>query len=80
MSKYICIGCGHIIDLDVGVEAKEIAPNMNSLLQTGCGWHKSTTERPKVLGIAPGTNWNDVPEEFVCPSCRNPKSYFEDAD
>lgn len=24
-------------------------------------------------GIAPGTNWADIPEEFVCPECGTPK-------
>ncbi|MBR0568948.1 rubredoxin [Azoarcus sp. L1K30] len=25
-------------------------------------------------GIAPGTLWADVPEDFVCPDCGTPKS------
>ena len=27
-------------------------------------------------GIAPGTRWEDVPESWVCPLCRAPKSDF----
>lgn len=27
-------------------------------------------------GIAPGTRWEDVPENWVCPLCRAPKSDF----
>jgi rubredoxin len=25
-------------------------------------------------GIAPGTLWADVPEDFICPECGTPKS------
>jgi rubredoxin len=28
-------------------------------------------------GIAPGTRWEDVPEDWVCPDCGAAKSEFE---
>jgi rubredoxin len=28
-------------------------------------------------GIAPGTKWEDVPDDFVCPLCGAEKSIFE---
>lgn len=28
-------------------------------------------------GIAPGTKWEDIPEDFVCPDCGVGKSEFE---
>ena len=28
-------------------------------------------------GIAPGTRWEDVPENWKCPDCGAPKSDFE---
>jgi rubredoxin len=28
-------------------------------------------------GIAPGTRWDDVPEDWVCPDCGTPKDMFE---
>jgi rubredoxin len=28
-------------------------------------------------GIAPGTRWEDVPQDWVCPDCGTPKSGFE---
>lgn len=28
-------------------------------------------------GIAPGTRWEDVPAEWVCPDCKVPKADFE---
>ncbi|UCV23649.1 rubredoxin [Ferribacterium limneticum] len=27
-------------------------------------------------GIPPGTKWEDVPENWECPDCGNPKSVF----
>ncbi|MFA5524987.1 MAG: rubredoxin [Tissierellales bacterium] len=27
-------------------------------------------------GIPPGTRWEDVPEDWECPDCGNPKSAF----
>lgn len=31
-------------------------------------------------GIAPGTRWEDVPEDFVCPDCGVSKEEFELAE
>lgn len=28
-------------------------------------------------GLAPGTRWEDVPEDWECPDCGMPKSDFE---
>lgn len=29
-------------------------------------------------GVAPGTAWEDVPEDFVCPDCGVGKDMFEE--
>ena len=29
-------------------------------------------------GIAPGTAWEDIPDDWVCPVCRLDKSAFEE--
>jgi hypothetical protein len=29
-------------------------------------------------GIAPGTKWEDIPDDFTCPLCGAPKSAFEE--
>lgn len=29
------------------------------------------------LGIAPGTKWEDIPDDFVCPKCGAPKDMFK---
>lgn len=28
-------------------------------------------------GIAPGTRWLDIPDDWVCPECGAPKSDFQ---
>lgn len=28
-------------------------------------------------GIAPGTKWEDVPEDYLCPLCMVGKEYFQ---
>lgn len=28
-------------------------------------------------GIAPGTKWEEIPEDWVCPICSLTKDYFE---
>jgi rubredoxin len=28
-------------------------------------------------GIAPGTLWKDIPEDWTCPDCGNDKNSFE---
>ena len=29
-------------------------------------------------GIAPGTKWEDVPDDFLCPVCGLEKAFFEE--
>lgn len=29
-------------------------------------------------GIAPGTKWEDVPDDFLCPVCGLEKEFFEE--
>lgn len=31
-------------------------------------------------GIAPGTPWEDVPDDFICPDCGTPKAGFMNWD
>lgn len=50
---------------------------MNSYQCSVCGF---TYEEEKGLsdhGIAPGTKWEDIPEDFVCPLCGVGKDMFE---
>jgi len=42
-----------------------------------CGWEYNETKGDPEHGIAPGTKFEDVPEDFICPLCKHPKSDFE---
>lgn len=41
-----------------------------------CGWIYSEKDGAPEEGIAPGTAWEDVPEDWVCPDCGMDKSDF----
>jgi len=42
-----------------------------------CGFIYDEAEGWEDDGIAAGTRWEDVPEDWVCPECGTPKSDFE---
>ena len=42
-----------------------------------CGWIYDEAEGYEEEDIAPGTRWEDVPEDFVCPECGVGKDDFE---
>lgn len=42
-----------------------------------CGFIYDEAEGLPDQGIAAGTRWEDVPEDWVCPECATPKSDFE---
>ena len=44
---------------------------------TVCGFVYDEAEGYADGGIAPGTKWEDVPEDFTCPLCGIDKSMFE---
>jgi rubredoxin len=39
-----------------------------------CGWVYDEALGDEEHGIAPGTRWADVPDDFVCPECGVPKA------
>ncbi len=41
-----------------------------------CGWGYDEAEGYPEGGIAPGTKWEEVPEEFLCPLCSVDKEQF----
>ena len=41
-----------------------------------CGWEHDPTVGVAESGIAPGTAWEDVPADFVCPLCGVGKDEF----
>ena len=45
-----------------------------------CGWEYDESEGYPEGGIAPGTKWEDVPEDFTCPLCGVDKDQFSEAE
>ncbi|WP_454918802.1 rubredoxin [Xanthobacter sediminis] len=43
----------------------------------GCGFSYDEALGLPEHGIAAGTRWEDIPEDWVCPDCGTPKSLFE---
>lgn len=41
-----------------------------------CGFVYDEALGHPASGIAPGTKWEDVPGDWECPDCGNPKSAF----
>ena len=39
-----------------------------------CGYLYDESEGDPLEGLAPGTRWEDVPEDWICPMCGTPKS------
>ena len=44
-----------------------------------CGWEYDEAQGYPEAGIAPGTKWEDVPEDFECPLCFVGKDQFSKA-
>lgn len=49
---------------------------MRKYICTVCGYDYEEAEGDPARGIAPGTKWEDVPEDWVCPVCGADKSMF----
>lgn len=45
-----------------------------------CGWEYDPAAGAEEAGIAPGTAWEDVPADFVCPLCGVGKDEFSEAE
>ena len=44
---------------------------------TVCAYVYDEEQGDPESGIAPGTKWEDVPEDYLCPLCKVGKEYFE---
>ena len=42
-----------------------------------CGYIYDEEKGCPDVGIAPGTKWEDVPDDFICPECGAAKDEFE---
>lgn len=47
------------------------------MICTICGWIYSPELGDPDNDVAAGTQWEDVPENWICPECAAPKSVFE---
>ena len=45
-----------------------------------CGWEYDEEKGYPEGGIAPGTKWEDVPEDFECPLCNVGKDQFSEVE
>ena len=43
-----------------------------------CGWEYDPAVGVEEMDIAPGTAWEDVPDDFVCPLCGVGKEEFSE--
>ena len=43
-----------------------------------CGWEYDEEAGYEYAGIAPGTPWAEVAEDFECPLCGAPKDKFSE--
>ena len=42
-----------------------------------CGWVYEEEKGAPEVGLAPGTRWEDNPEDWICPDCAAGKEDFE---
>lgn len=50
---------------------------MDSYVCTACGYVYDPHEGDKENGVQPGTSFQDIPEDWVCPVCGLGKDAFE---
>lgn len=50
---------------------------MNKWICVVCGFVYDEAEGMPEHGIAPGTRFTDLPEDWECPECGSPKDAFE---
>ncbi|KRQ87493.1 Rubredoxin [Caloramator mitchellensis] len=50
---------------------------MDKYLCAACGYVYDPATGDPDNGIAPGTKFEDIPEDWVCPLCGLPKTEFE---
>ena len=47
---------------------------------TICNYIYDEAAGDEAIGIAPGTKWEDLPEDYLCPICSVGKDQFEKED
>ena len=62
--------------MELGQVDEDTRP-LKRLMCLGCGFSYDEALGLPHRGLAPGTRWEDVPDDWVCPDCGTPKSGFE---
>ena len=50
---------------------------MKAWMCMNCGWVYDQAKGDPMGGIAPGTAWDDVPDDWKCPDCGALKAEFD---
>lgn len=58
-------------------QTAEAASAARTLMCVLCGFVYDESEGLPDEGIAPGTRWEDIPEDWACPECGAGKAEFE---
>jgi rubredoxin len=53
------------------------ATSMRKWMCVNCGYVYEQDKGDPMGGIVPGTAWEDIPEDWICPECGAEKSAFE---
>jgi rubredoxin len=61
--------------MDKGADARETTVG-RAWMCLLCGWVYDETRGAPEEGIAPGTAWEDVPDDWMCPDCGAVKADF----
>lgn len=69
------MGINETPDLDTGAATE--SARYRSWLCVVCGFVYNEREGIPDEGIAPGTRWDDVPDDWVCDDCGAGKGDFE---
>ena len=56
---------------------KEVCQKMEKYVCSICGYTYDPAQGDPDNGVAPGTKWEDVPADWVCPVCGVGKDQFE---
>ena len=60
------------------IDYEERGMQMKKYVCNVCGYVYDPAEGDPDNGVAAGTAWEDVPEEWVCPLCSAPKEDFSE--
>lgn len=75
--EWVCPLCGVTKDQFEVLEDEKEAAKTKKYLCPGCGYVYEPALGDPESGIAPGTAFADIPEDWVCPLCGVTKDQFE---